>query len=50
MATMPHKALEKIWRFLVAEISRILTGLLIYPLNLLYQGNLNYPFAFPTLG
>ena len=40
----------KIWHFLVQEISRIHTGLLKDPLNLLYQGNLNYSYAFPTIG
>ena len=42
--------LEKIRRFLVQEISRTLTELFIYPLNLIYKGNLNYPYVFPTLG
>ena len=50
MAALKLLTLEKIWRFLVQEISRSIIGLIIYPLNLLYQGNLNYPYAFPTLG
>ena len=33
----------------VQEISKIFTGLLMYPLNL-NQGNLYYPYAFPALG
>ena len=42
--------LEKIRCFLVQEISRTLTELFIYPLNLIYKGNLSYPYIFPTLG